>query len=100
MTLKQFLKPDWRKIVIFVILFLFWLFIILFTSCFHPRITCEEGYESYYETLIIVCSSRCISENLIILYRIRDFTLGIFVYFILPYLISCLIVWIYDKFRK
>lgn len=97
MTLKQFLKPDWIKIVIFVILFI----------------------------ISILTPNRCIISNLFFSYEAKctiyvfgapfsffyiqpvvelapeihfDF-IGLFGNIIFWYLLSCLIVWIYGKFR-
>jgi len=107
MKLKQFLKPDWRKIVIFVVLFIFLIGFFIFIeqplgspSGFPER----RGFPFHYN---VICMGGSIEENGIKeliglgycfnwIYLILDiFTCGLISYFL-----SCLIVWIYDKFRK
>jgi hypothetical protein len=91
-TLKQFLKPDWRKIVVFVVLF-----VMLFLS-FDGKYPIDYMY---------VAMGGCKEENgkmqcigLGYGYNWAYFILDIFIWTIISYILSCLIVWIYDKFRK
>ena len=86
MTLKQFMKPNWRKIVITVILFIISTAYVSFLGLDAPYLYGFPlpvyqlgGWPSGYTGFIY---------------------LGIIVDFIFYYLLSCLIVWIYDKFRK
>jgi len=87
MTLKQFLKPDWRKIITFVILFVVSLYYTYYEAC--P----ELCYPTRGLPLPIQGAgyTKAIS-NLLIIFLMIDL---IFWYFI-----SCLIVWIYDKVKK
>jgi len=97
MKIKQFLKPDWRKIVIFVIL-------AIISSLYKrnigvgellipsrglplPVYVCLEGFSdvNLRTQLMRPCE---------ILYHFLITNLIIF------YLISCFIVWIYDKYKK
>ncbi len=122
MNIKQFLKPDWRKIVVFVVL------IILFF------LTEELVMDSVYYYLINKCMGGPCGENggcyynvctfgkIKIYYFYNDFDIRLLPlviffdplqlfnlsldYLIYPftifylYLFSCFIIWIYDKFRK
>ncbi|MBZ9571919.1 hypothetical protein KJA15_01095 [Patescibacteria group bacterium] len=105
MKLKQFLKSDRRKIIVFIILFLI--------SAFVPYIPCERHWlkHRFYPELFpspkwTFCSAFPIGPT-----EVRYDYLGIenpelskfiilFFLFIFPYLLSCVIIWIYDKFRK
>jgi len=117
MTLKQFLKPDKRKILVFTILlfFVFCYFIsnaFVATSCkLIPK--CDDKVRLPWMS----CSPyRCRSEI-----TWKHYLYGIIHYLIFPsffwgdfygvfdifltsliyyWVLSCLIVWIYDKFRK
>jgi len=104
MKWKDFLKLDRRKIVISLIIYFYLISIAFYVTCFGNFIRCEEGYEPYYDKsamFLMRCSIPvCISTDLITFYNIKDFLLLAFVFLVLPYLISCLTVWIYDKFRK
>ena len=93
MKLKQFLKPDWRKIVIFVVLFLF-----LFPlSIISPGPTCR---------LSKVCNTASIVNIFGIEYyefdaKYRNFFENLaIISIIIFYILSCLIVWIYDRRKK
>jgi hypothetical protein len=106
MTLKQFLKPDWRKIVLFVVL----LFIPLPIPIYGPLLLPTPagitlyGYETLWIPFILAIWSQisCLSGSNCAPYFGNWIVNILFIIFILPfyYLLSCLIVWIYDKFRK
>ena len=92
-NLKQFLKPDWRKIVLTII---FCVIVYLVNPSCQD---CSEGLSSArkfpipFFIIIIV--------DFISGFRISDFIwliaiITVFFY----YLFSCLIFWIYDKIRK
>ncbi len=98
MTLKQFLKPDWRKIVVFVVLFIPTAVIPNFGFGIWwggADIGISYGFPfNFYgygggpellpgEFIPVYFHYEAIVENIIIWY-----------------LLSCLIVWIYDKVRK
>jgi hypothetical protein len=89
MNLKQFLKPDWEKIVIWMI------FLILsFMAPNHLIILPLFCGSNFGIPLPFYCSIK------------GPFNFNAFVGFyfladaIFWYFISCLIVWIYDKFKK
>jgi len=85
--LKEFFKPDWRKIVIFIIL-----------SSIFSFYTYNRLYQEVEWFCARVGYPGCPS--------LMSMTLENFVWYfplilIISYLLSCLIVWIYDKkFRK
>lgn len=88
MNLKKFLKPDWRKIVIFLILFMSSSFIIYFDTKFY-----FIGFPlAFYYKHPSYGRSPSWIEGFSLNYLLLDL--------ILWYLLSCLIVWIYDKVKK
>lgn len=121
MTIKQFLKSDRRKIVTFVIIFiiaflygsLFW----IPAPCPLPRCPSSQWVKlpwylceicrtpTAYDYLngisyIIAFPTSLIEINLTgFLFSILLIPL-IIIQFFYWYLLSCVIVWIYDKFRK
>jgi len=143
MNLKQFLKPDWRKITLTIILFVF-LFVLLpilplgdnycfldiqckifsFGDCVTSMGICSSSLWTshvnpcaYYEKMNpnsnISCGcndnytlpwnsiSFCGKPDFLTSILIEIFNPLIFVFAIIAsYLLSCLIVWIYDKLRK
>jgi len=115
MTLKQFLKPDWRKIVIFVALTII-LFSIIYSIINAQRewLQARMGIDVFSEC----CINRgklegCASDEIIQRYKTcegfekyrqnQEFLNNISMLLpiaIISYLLSCFIIWIYDKFRK
>ena len=95
MNIKQFLKPDRRKIVIFIILFMISTLIRanLFSNyeLKHPYPAFAFGipFVSFYIIPIVELTPE-IHFNFI----------GLFENIIFWYFLSCLLVWIYDKFKK
>jgi hypothetical protein len=96
MNLKQFLKSDWRKTVIFAILYIIFLFYMIITNFgFLPYVKCPSKYVEMPD--IFTNSIGCFREDLLFVYYT-------FLLFLVPtiwfYILSCLIIWVYDKFRK
>jgi hypothetical protein len=92
MTLKQFLKPDWRKVVVFAILFFF---IPLFRC--KSFILCEEKIGGYCPPFIEVDVS--IIKALTSSCEISNVSLQVWT--IIPaYLIACFIVFLYEKKKE
>jgi len=89
MNLKEFLRPDWKKIVLFLVILIFFPISVYRGSCALPPASCP-GLLSLL--------------NLFMMYT--PFYAGIVSYpffifgIIISYLISCLIFWIYHKLRK
>lgn len=82
MNIKQFLKPDWKKIVVFLIIFIVLiLFSHIFTSVSTATDTTTGGY--YTPSSILTIAPHFIIYLLLI-----------------SYFLSCLIFWIYDKFKS
>jgi hypothetical protein len=110
--LKQFLKPDWRKIVIFVIILIIGFLIpILPAYCDISPFAgmCAPGTTCNFKSIGLMKISDLFKD-----YGARNYC-GIITYdnnvfyqsivfividMIFYYLLSCFIVWIYDKFRK
>jgi len=81
MTLKQFLKPDWRKIVLTIILMILpFIFINATSTIIH---SCPVG-----------------TENCTPIFDWESFSIMFIISLIVIYLISCLIVCIYNKVKK
>ena len=97
MTLKQFLKPDWRKILLTIILIVPSFMI---ENCIGLCLDCGFNYAI---PLSFYCSmegpfhfAELSSSN----YPLTTSLAFSIIDIIFWYLISCLIVWVYDKFRK
>jgi len=94
MKLKQFLKPDWRKIVVFAIIFIITYILVYDCGDILSSALCEaRGFP-------MTCWSRHTVSKMPP--RMEDVIsyFGLITDLIIWYLLSCLIVWIYDKFRK
>ena len=112
MNWKQFLKPDWKKIIIFLVLICYFYFMLNSPSTYcvgagiPPKIVCSSNIEmirqstfSFFEysqhpSYFDLTLEKQKTYNLII-------NLGLLVLLpLVSYILSCLIVWIYDNFRK
>ncbi len=90
MNLKKFLKPDWKKIVIFLLLFFFIGLNKRSGACLYS----EKGALVYCDNMV----GLPLGFNLITDYSTPiDFPL-LFTDIVFWYLISCLIIWLYSKF--
>jgi len=134
-TLKQFLKPDWRKIVIFILIIIFdsLIYYLLFCSyigrpavyfCKPPILSIpnyfESGCDGTFKNHDLINKENFISwrcdrptESVLSSYYKEPYIyfencgtcnsiLGIFylpLNLVYQYLLSCLIVWVYDKFK-
>ena len=76
MNWKEFLKPNWKKIIIFVIIFI---------------ITHTEEIPSVW---------KYVYQQVLINYGAISFTFILIIDALIIYFLSCLIVWIYDKVKK
>jgi hypothetical protein len=101
MTLKQFLKPDWRKIVVFLILFGFFSSFIgntyMFALCDPCGCPNSWGYPlSFYNEQKIGADMKTFNcGETMPLYNYSSLIIDIVIW----YFLSCLIIWIYDKVR-
>ncbi|OGI12694.1 hypothetical protein A3K64_03930 [Candidatus Micrarchaeota archaeon RBG_16_36_9] len=97
MTFKQFLKPDWRKIVIFVIFLIVSLFFAFYTDI-------SDNISDIFSPLLFVLIFPWYLFlgliSFISLSSVYLFFISFIPVIIYQYLLSCLIVWIYDKLRK
>jgi membrane-bound ClpP family serine protease len=96
MNWKEFLKPDWKKIILTIIIlsiqFIFLLQVFLPYNFLFMIWIIFGGYLLFILNALL-CSS---SENLCLLGVIITFILSA----IFWYLFSCLIAWVYDKMKK
>ena len=119
MNWKEFLKPNGRKIAVFLILFLISLFCILYFSGFGPPRDFRQDCCNIQNTFNAqVCNGIisgtvpgfrsglyfnktpeeiCREYNLSVL---ESLMLFIIIIFVIPYLLSCIIIWIYYKVKK
>jgi Sec-independent protein secretion pathway component TatC len=96
MKWRELLKPDWRKVIIFI------LFLIPFSLMFFISNQGEENLvdKCMYYTIPLSCPSwqGCMEEHYFMC------SILLMAFFITPliilYIFSCLIVWIYDKRKK
>jgi len=95
MSWKEFLKLDWRKVLIFVIISMLSILLI------EPQRGCCSCCPKWATICIAMC---CPCYNFIVwpYFGVKGTMdiFGIFVSVVYWYLISCLIVWVYDKVKK
>lgn len=98
MNLKQFLKPDWRKNVIFIIIFFSLIFApILPTSAALPTpVGVKGGYVTVPGSIYSEMSYGYGTLNKRIIY----IEVPIIISLIISYLLSCFFVWLYDRFKS
>jgi len=94
MTIKQFLKPDWRKFVIFLLFFILTYIWVYDCGDINSSISCEaHGFPMTYWSHYTISKIPLQAENTISYFElIADL--------IIWYLLSCLVIWIYDKVKK
>ncbi len=103
MKFKQFLKLGWKKIALTIILIPLTFFVFIFLKEFYcgwlicqPSPCSGDLYSIPWECGCPICSL----EQPINLY-FQTLLIAFYVSFLLlSYLLSCLIVWIYDKVKK
>jgi len=93
MNWKEFLKPDWRKIIIFlVVLSIFSFTTIVFLFMNEPL--------TFFDCFPKQCSSG-VYDELHNIYVWRPFLSEYLpISLVIIYLLSCFIIWIYDKVKK
>jgi len=94
MNFKKFLKPDWRKIVVFLILSI----ISSFYTTPYFKVFGSYGLPLTYFTYVPESSfcdlEPCPKQGFNVFYQ------NLLIDIIFWYILSCLIVWIYDKVKK
>jgi hypothetical protein len=93
MNWKQFLKPDWRKIVIFSVPIILTIIAIFIKA---------EG--SYWNILVyfpvLLCGAGCFGDGELPILNPMLLLLSFIISYFIWYLISCLIVWVYKKVKN
>lgn len=113
MNWKQFLKPDRRKIVLFVLLAILFIFsIMIYLSSIPPGALCtteeckiERARQDLIDILFLLIVSPFLVLDEYLVGYIPEFSnalnlIAIILSFFYWYILSCFIVWIYDRFRK
>jgi len=95
MNWKEFLKPDWKKIILTLGLFVLFSSISLVYGpiCFEGCI--NFGFPYIFYSKIGVGFSNEVQE-----FTVHTNYYSMFIDVVIWYLFSCLIFWIYDKFKK
>jgi len=94
MTLKQLLRPDWRKILIFVIIFVISINVPFLSMIIMGGLETEIQWYSLSLPILGCLRGRIYDWNC------SGVTGFLILVIILDYLLSCLIVWVYDKLKK
>ncbi|MFH1474059.1 MAG: hypothetical protein ABIE55_04190 [Candidatus Aenigmatarchaeota archaeon] len=105
MNWKNFLKPDLKKIIVFSIELIILIFFIIYPPVL-SSITHYDGTEcsgsiehyGYPITIFNIDSRHCIDTNYQKLYYVNYTNLILLL--ISFYIISCFIIWIYNKVKK
>ena len=84
---EKFLRPDWKKIVLMIL-------IPYFIRVLYVIFSLSKG------THVIYTSSFIATNNMPLLILVNEFLGSILISWIWSYPLSCLIVWIYDKRKK
>jgi hypothetical protein len=98
MNIKQFLKPDWRKIIVVVIFiltsFISAFYIHCYGLCFQITKFLDDALNIF--PIFIDNTFPMINRST----NANGFLFFFAITFLWYYFVSCLIFWIYDKFRK
>ena len=96
MNWKEFLRPDWRKMVLIVIFNLIFFYFVGWSPC---AIISRPSYCRTLETIIFIFQPTFIIGTK---FGYGDLPLifGFIISLFYQYLLSCPIVWIYDKVKK
>jgi len=104
MRVKQFLKPDWKKISAFVIFLILYLIGVFYVFVFMEYVPKPSWLLVFDVFMMILALPMYIFQ---ILFPVMEFEIGILIIIVAYslliiywYLLSCLIVWIYDKVKK
>jgi hypothetical protein len=97
MSLKEFLKPDWKKILIFFVLIFVTIFLIGIPYWAYPM--CESGSKCPL-LFHFTPPDKILSSNIHLSNGFRIDFIVLFIELLIIYLISSIIIWIYDKVKK
>ena len=89
MNWKQFLKPDWRKTLLFIL--------ILFAIVFLLPVSTYAGPCALPPSN---CPNQLSISDIVKIYGLSEALMFLILGAVFSYIISCLIVWIYGKIRK
>jgi hypothetical protein len=105
--IKQFLKPDWRKIVIFLPIFIVSLFLVYNTGKCPPKVLCEFP-ANYYQGIPRPINNwreypNELENNMLTFRALKkgnvSNTFSLFLNIIFWYVISCFLISIWDKIK-
>jgi len=98
MKIKQFLKPDWRKIVLTIVFILLSYFYVSGSIAETDSVSAWDfrGLPFIY----LICELEYKVNTGYNLKTCQIKYLDLFINFLFWYFFSCLIIWIYDKLRK
>jgi len=110
MKRKEFLKPDWKKLSLFVIIFFVVTFFLYLNAinqpvhiCNCPMITGEQESANRLSSLLGIfyfgSNNECLCFGLTSSMMFSS-TINLLVIIFLSYFLSSLVVWIYQKLRK
>jgi len=98
MSWKEFLRPDWKKILITILL------IILFSIGVQPYLTHPaviKRYDPFTLMLSRIFGPFYTYQSTYLEYVFFGFEILVFILIAIEfYVFSCLIVWIYNKFKR
>jgi len=89
MNIKQLLKPDWRKIMIFMMLSFVFVYVIRLPLNFEQIWWSPDCVGGCHQGVCVDCAPNYTFKPINLIFDL-----------ICWYLLSCLIIWIYDKFKK
>lgn len=88
MTLKQFLNPDWRKIIVFIFLFVVLPFLI------------SENYEKFIWSIFYFDFLGTFGPSFFFTFSYFIYLIKIIEWFATSYLISCIIILVYNRIKN
>jgi len=95
MSLKKFLRPTKKKIILFIILAFLSVSFFIFDKLIRMEIYSNFYYTVASELDLKVSTKNIFNNELLIVWVIKIIFILIFDYFF-----SCLIIWIYDEVKK
>jgi len=95
LPIKEFLRPEWKKIVVFLPILLLNLFSGIKSYSFYSATETIYGDPLPFLTIYI----ERLPPTTVVNWNFRNLSIHIIVWISL-YLFSCLIIWIYDKVKK